>query len=131
MQRSMLCWCKWVQAYRIPIRHLFQQKHFYNPTNPTYQLHSYTTLYYNYSHVAMRAVDDVRQSKCNLIFTLIGDKKLHTARMLLFKYLFTFYIILRIVKSSSTLRNALSYTIQMIANNHEWETIHLFVCHLT
>lgn len=31
-----------------------------------------------YIHIAMRAVDDVRQSKCNLIFTLIGDKELHT-----------------------------------------------------
>lgn len=48
----------------------------------------YSTLTTLHTRIAMRAVDDVRQSKCNLIFTLIGDKDIHIARMALFKYLY-------------------------------------------
>lgn len=48
------------------MRHLLQQKFVLT--------HPYCTYLYTL-YIAMRAVDDVRQSKCNLIFTYIGDKK--------------------------------------------------------
>lgn len=49
-----------------------------------------TTVTIHNNDMAMRAVDDVRQSKMyNLIFTLIGDKNYNAARMVSFKYLYT------------------------------------------
>lgn len=48
----------------------------------------------HHKYIVMRAVDDVRQSKCNLIFTLIGDNKkevTYTARMVSLEYLYRFY----------------------------------------